>query len=94
MLQTFFIGSAVRSRVTGRKGYVVGVWTEHGHGDRFCFLHVDHTGSRVKHWIPEHELALLPPGDLPPFDVFSTTSDTPPPPGAPGPGVEAPGESA
>lgn len=94
MSQAFQIGSPVRSRVTGRKGYVVGVWKEHGHGDRFYFLHVDHTGSRVKDWLPQYELALLEPGDLPPFDVFSSTSDAPPPPGAPGPGVQPPGEEA
>lgn len=87
------LGSPVETVADGARGYVV-ARSEHLSG-RSLYQVVARapSGSRTEDWYPSHEVRLLEPGIIPPFQLVSG-SPTEPPPGAPGPDVQPPGEEA
>ena len=76
--------SPAKDNVSGRKGYINGVCTQEGVETSYQLLHVDGDGDRAYTWVPESQIKLLDPSELPPFDYPYPTSIVESSPGRPG----------
>lgn len=75
--------SPAKDRVSGREGFINGTWTQEGAETKYQLLHLNGEGDRTLTWVPESQIELLAPGDLPPFD-YPYVGDGSTPPGGPG----------
>ena len=74
-MSLFTIRQPVEMKVTGTRGFVTEIWQTDQAQTRYKVLHVS-GGERRTTWMPELELAALPPGEYPPFpDPFVTVSE-------------------
>lgn len=87
-MQLIGLGSAVRVNAGGALGYVTRRQESIGSEPLYYVVAEKQSdGERIAGWYPAHEVALLPPGESPGFDLtFPEASETPPE----SPGAEVP----